>query len=110
MRMAFRPGQITRFGTELRHREGWLAFATADMAIGLTGYIDGAIESGSRSAERSRELLDERAPSAERCSSLPTVVQLEGKGNERSMRATCELCGRCLGEYPWLRTAPGRKL
>ncbi len=62
--MAFRPGQITRFGTGLRRPEGWLAFAIADMAIGWTGYIDGAIESGSRSAERARELLDARAPSA----------------------------------------------
>jgi hypothetical protein len=78
--MAFRSGQITRFGTGLRRPEGWLTFATADMAIGWTGYIDGAIESGSRSAERARELLDARAPSAERSSSLPTVVQLQGKG------------------------------
>ena len=78
--MAFRPGQISRFGTELRRPEGWLTFATADMAIGWTGYIDGAIESGSRSAERATELLDARAPSAGRSSSLPTVVQLRGKG------------------------------
>ena len=30
----------------------FLRWETADMAIGWTGYIDGAIESGSRSAER----------------------------------------------------------
>jgi monoamine oxidase len=78
--MAFQPGQITRFGAGLRRPEGWLTFATADMAIGWTGYIDGAIESGSRSAERARELLDARAPSAERSSSLPTMVQLKNKG------------------------------
>jgi monoamine oxidase len=58
--MAFRPGQITRLGAGLRRPEGRLAFATADMAIGWTGYIDGAIESGSRAAERTRELLDAR--------------------------------------------------
>jgi hypothetical protein len=57
-----------------------LTFATADTAIGWTGYIDGAIESGSRSAERARELLDARAPSAEGSSSLPTIVQLKDKG------------------------------
>jgi monoamine oxidase len=78
--MAFRPGQISRFGAGLRRPEGRLAFATADMAIGWTGYIDGAIESGSRAAARTRELLDVRAPSAGRGSSLPTVVQLKDKG------------------------------
>ena len=58
---AFRPGQITRFGSGLRRAEGRLAFATADMAIGWTGYIDGAIESGSRAAERTKELLGAQA-------------------------------------------------
>lgn len=58
---AFRPGQITRFRAGLRRSEGRLAFATADMAIGWTGYIDGAIESGSRAAQRTKELLDARA-------------------------------------------------
>ena len=42
----------------------FLRWETADMAIRWTGYIDGAIESGSRSAERAKELLDARAPSA----------------------------------------------
>jgi hypothetical protein len=41
----------------------FLHWETADMAIGWTGYIDGAIESGSRAAKRTRELLEARASS-----------------------------------------------
>ncbi len=41
----------------------FLRWETADMAIGWTGYIDGAIESGSRAAKRTRELLEARASS-----------------------------------------------
>ena len=94
---AFRWGQITRFGAGLRRPEGRLAFATADMAIGWAGYIDGAIESGSRAAERTRSLLGARAASPRRGSSPAAVVQLQGKGKRAFMpgrvRALQEMAG-----------------
>ena len=49
---AFRPGQITRLAADSRAPEGRLAFATADVAIGFSGWIDGAIESGSAAAKQ----------------------------------------------------------
>ncbi|MHB0842020.1 flavin monoamine oxidase family protein [Stutzerimonas nitrititolerans] len=42
----YRPGQTTRYLTELQKREGRLFFAGSDMANGWRGFIDGAIESG----------------------------------------------------------------
>ena len=94
---AFWWGQITRFGAGLRRPEGRLAFATADMAIGWAGYIDGAIESGSRAAERTRSLRGARAASPRRGSSPAAVVQLQGKGKRAFMpgrvRALQEMAG-----------------
>lgn len=46
----FRPGQLTRLLAELQQPQGRLSFATADIAAGWVGYIDGAIESGLRAA------------------------------------------------------------
>ena len=50
-----RPGQLTATLAELQRPLGRLAFATADIASGWVGYIDGAIESGLRAAG---DLLD----------------------------------------------------
>ncbi|MEU3984581.1 NAD(P)/FAD-dependent oxidoreductase [Streptomyces sp. NPDC026672] len=48
---AFRkPGQLTTLYPDLLKPSGRLAFASADMANGWSGYIDGAIESGIRAA------------------------------------------------------------
>lgn len=47
---AFRPGQITRLAADSRKPEGRLVFATADVAVGFSGWMDGAIESGSAAA------------------------------------------------------------
>lgn len=54
---AFRPGQISRLGASSRAPEGRVAFATADVAVGFSGWIDGAIESGSTAADQIHELL-----------------------------------------------------
>ncbi|ERI50776.1 hypothetical protein N878_07885 [Pseudomonas sp. EGD-AK9] len=42
----YRPGQTTRYLTELQKSEGRLFFTGSDMANGWRGFIDGAIESG----------------------------------------------------------------
>ncbi|WP_406377050.1 FAD-dependent oxidoreductase (plasmid) [Streptomyces virginiae] len=46
----FRPGQLTKVLPDLRTTEGRLFFAGADSASVWRGFIDGAIESGYRSA------------------------------------------------------------
>ena len=53
----FRPGQIMRYETALRAREGRLVFAGAHTALLWPGFIDGAVESGLRAAADVRELL-----------------------------------------------------
>ena len=54
--MAYRPGQVMRFATALQEPEGRVTFAGSDLASGWAGWIDGAIESGSRAA-REVELI-----------------------------------------------------
>jgi len=54
---AFRPGQISHLGASSRAPEGRVAFATSDVAVGFSGWIDGAIESGSTAADQVHELL-----------------------------------------------------
>lgn len=53
-----RPGQMTRFLPALRASHGRVYFAGADIALGWRGFIDGAIESGTRVA---REVIDRLA-------------------------------------------------
>jgi monoamine oxidase len=47
---AHRPGVLSADGPALRAREGRLLFAGSDLAVGWSGWIDGAIESGARAA------------------------------------------------------------
>lgn len=47
-----RPRQISRFLAEVQRPVGRLSFATADIASGWFGYIDGAIEMGLRAARQ----------------------------------------------------------
>lgn len=47
-----RPGQLIRYLGEVQQRYDRLTFATADIANGWVGYIDGAIESGLRAARQ----------------------------------------------------------
>jgi monoamine oxidase len=51
-----RPGQATGLQDAI-HPEGRLHFASADIALGWRGYIDGAIESGLRAARQVSEQL-----------------------------------------------------
>jgi monoamine oxidase len=53
----FRPGQLTRYLSELQRPEGRVFYAGADNASGWRGFIDGAIESGIRAGRQVAELL-----------------------------------------------------
>ena len=55
---AFRPGQITRLAANSRSPEGRLVFATADVAVGFSGWMDGAIESGTTATATLTAILD----------------------------------------------------
>lgn len=48
---AYRPGQMTQLGDGIRAAEGRVFFATSDNAIGLAGWIEGAVERGAAVAE-----------------------------------------------------------
>ena len=51
------PGMLTTALTELQRPEGNVYFAGADIANGWRGFIDGAIESGARSAQQVSQKL-----------------------------------------------------
>ena len=53
----YRPNTLTSDLAELQRAEGNVHFAGADIANGWRGFIDGAIESGSRAARQVAELL-----------------------------------------------------
>ncbi|HDR9494402.1 flavin monoamine oxidase family protein [Burkholderia stabilis] len=55
----YHPGQMENALTPLRTREGAIFFASADSALGWRGFIDGAIESGTRTAQEVHAFLDQ---------------------------------------------------
>ncbi|MCE0763275.1 FAD-dependent oxidoreductase [Pseudonocardia kujensis] len=57
--MYLRPGVMTRFEPSKKfiEMEGRIAFATADIATVLVGYIDGAIETGLKAARNVQQLV-----------------------------------------------------
>ncbi|MCE0763283.1 FAD-dependent oxidoreductase [Pseudonocardia kujensis] len=57
--MYYGLGQLTRFEPHRRfiELEGRIAFATADIATGWVGYIDGAIETGLRAARAVQQIV-----------------------------------------------------
>jgi monoamine oxidase len=55
--MAYRPGQLTRYHSAFQQREGRLAFAGSDLALGWAGWMDGAVETGARAAAQAEEVL-----------------------------------------------------
>lgn len=57
---AFRPGQIARFNSALRVPQGRLVFAGSDVAVGWSGFMDGAIETGRRAAELVADVVGPR--------------------------------------------------
>jgi monoamine oxidase len=56
----FRTGDTTTYLNSLQEPWGRLAFASADVASGWVGYIDGAVESGLRAAAQIRARLGSR--------------------------------------------------
>jgi monoamine oxidase len=56
-----RKGQMTRSLQALREPHGLVSFAGGDFALGWRGFIDGAIESGTRVA---RQLIEQLAPAS----------------------------------------------
>jgi pseudooxynicotine oxidase len=56
-----RPGWYTRHHAEMQKPEGRLFFAGSDLANGWSGFMDGAIESGLRSAAALLPLVAPRA-------------------------------------------------
>lgn len=54
----FRPGQISRYESHLRSREDRLLFGGSHTALRWPGFIDGAIESGYRTAREAFTLLN----------------------------------------------------
>jgi pseudooxynicotine oxidase len=56
-----RPGWYTRHHAEMQKPEGRLLFAGSDLANGWSGFMDGAIESGLRSAAALLPLVAPRA-------------------------------------------------
>ncbi|KAK5120612.1 hypothetical protein LTR85_005970 [Meristemomyces frigidus] len=60
-----KPGMATEYLDALRERQGNVLFASADWSLGWRGFIDGAIEDGTRAAmELLAELRELRAVSA----------------------------------------------
>ena len=53
----YRPNQFTKYFTALQQQEGRVWFASADSANGWRGFIDGAIERGSRTAHEVTDFL-----------------------------------------------------
>lgn len=53
----YRPGFAFKYLEALRRREGNVFFASADWSLGWRGFIDGAIEEGTRVAYEIRNEL-----------------------------------------------------
>ena len=56
---SYKPGQLTRFADELARHEGRVFFASADHGEGWRGFMEGAIASGSRTANAVASALAE---------------------------------------------------
>lgn len=54
---AYKPGRLSRSHSRLAAPEGRLSFATGDVAISFPGWIEGALEQGSRAASETASLL-----------------------------------------------------
>ncbi|MGE3993694.1 flavin monoamine oxidase family protein [Pseudorhodoplanes sp.] len=55
--LAYRPGQVMRFASEMQKAEGRIFFAGSDTATGWAGWMEGAVESGHRAAAEVGALL-----------------------------------------------------
>lgn len=77
-----RKGQATKYLAALREPHGRVHFAGADWAMGWRGFIDGAIESGTRVAQQVVTQLDDRV--------APTAGA--GPAEEQAALRQCAMC------------------
>lgn len=107
-----RKGQMTKYLAALREPQGLVYFASGDFALGWRGCIDGAIESGTRTA---REVIDRLAGRATAGAVTPGAnARAADAAAQQSAFAPCSVChptdasGRP-GAGPNLRGVVGRK-
>jgi monoamine oxidase len=55
------PGQLSRFATALQRPEGRVLFGGADVASHWIGWLEGAVETGTRTASEAKAILGKRA-------------------------------------------------
>ena len=79
-----RKGQTTKYLAALREPLGRVHFAGADWALGWRGFIDGAIESGTRVAQQAIAQLDERV--------VPTAAAAPPAAAEEVALQQCTVC------------------
>jgi monoamine oxidase len=79
-----RKGQMAKYLAALRESHGRVHFAGADWALGWRGFIDGAIESGTRVAQQVIAQLEERAEPA-------SAADASAVGDEAVLRQ-CAAC------------------
>lgn len=103
----FRKEQITKYLAALRAPAGRVYFAGGDFALGWRGFIDGAIESGTRTAHDVIDRLHDRP-------SRPARPAAYAAGSQAAVFGPCAVChptdasGRS-GAGPNLRGVVGRK-
>ena len=111
----FRKEQITKYLAALRAPAGRVYFAGGDFALGWRGFIDGAIESGTRTAREVIDRLHGRDPRAAGAAAGAAEHQTAAHASHgETVFGQCALChpndasGR-LGVGPNLRGIVGRK-
>jgi len=120
-----RPGQMTKYLAKLREPEGLVHFAGGDIALGWRGFIDGAIESGSRVAQQVAARLAGRAPTiagetSARAGTVPaeldsTAATATASAPDEAALGPCAVChptdaSGAHGVGPNLRGVAGREV
>ncbi len=109
-----RKGQMTKYLAALREPHGRVHFAGSDFALGWRGFIDGAIESGSRVAHQIIAQLEGDSQSSVAAVTQPREPAAELVGVEPAFQQ-CAIChptdasGRA-GVGPNLRGVAGRPI
>lgn len=86
-----RKGQMSRYLEALREPHGLVHFAGGDFALGWRGFIDGAIESGTRVGHQVREQLQGRAEPTATLARSGTAALHEPSKDELAFRQ-CAVC------------------
>jgi len=108
-----RKGRMTKVLAALRAPEGLVHFAGGDFALGWRGFIDGAIESGTRTAREVIDRVGGRAARSTKTGSAAHAPSPQPPGGE-AVFASCAVChphdesGRA-GVGPNLHGVGGRK-